>query len=462
MASPGRHSGLSGAVASFVSAQFAYRRYHSRVPKLRPFRALRFDAAAADLSAVLAPPYDIISPGDRLALLDRDPHNIVRIELPADLGTAGANDYAAAAATLAEWREAGVLVKDAEPTVTIHEMRWTDAEGREGCATGLFCRLRLEEYGLDGGVLPHEKTHGGPKADRYALLEATRLNTSPLVFLAGSDQAVTSAALLALAEGAPDAEATTTDCVRHRLWIRDAAAAAPLLDLVSGAPLTIADGHHRYETALKYRADHEADRDADADPAWDYLLALIYPLDQSPPALPTHRVIRGFPCGEDLLERVKPYAALERLPDHETLLARMAEPVEFESGATGTGRIGLFTRGLAAILTVDRPAVDVLLDASLSVGSRGLDVNALSVIIERAFGDDATAMAAEGRLWYVKDATVATGQVTSEEASAAFLLHEMPPAAIALVAGAGEVMPQKSTYFDPKAPTGLLLSPLEW
>ncbi len=432
------------------------------MPKLRPFRALRFDATAADLSAVLAPPYDIISPADRLALLDRDPHNIVRIELPADLGAADAPDYAAAAATLDEWREVGVLVKDTEPTVTVHEMRWTDAEGREQSATGLFCRLRLEEYGPGAGVLPHENTHGGPKADRYALLEATCLNTSPLVFLAGSDPAATSAALLALTEGVPDAGATTADGVRHRLWIRNAVAAEPVLELMSGAPLTIADGHHRYETALKYRADHEADRDADADPAWDYLLALIYPLDQSPPALPTHRVIRGFPCGEDLLERVMPFAGIERLPDRDTLLARVAKPVEFDSGATGSGRIGLFTRGLAAILTVDRAAVDVLLEPSLSVGSRGLDVNALSVIIEHAYGDDATTMAAEGRLWYVKDAADATTQVTDEEASAAFLLHEMPPAAIALVAGAGEVMPQKSTYFDPKAPTGLLLSPHEW
>jgi len=233
---------------------------------------------------------------------------------------------------------------------------------------------------------------------------------------------------------------------------------------MSGAPLTIADGHHRYETALKYRADHEAYRaaDADDDPAWDYLLALIYPVDQSPPVLPTHRVIRGFPCGEDLLARVAPYAAVELLPDIETLSARMAEPVEFESGATGTGRMGLFTRGLAALLTVDRAALDAHLEAGLSAGSRGLDVNALSVIIEHAYGDATTIMAAEGRLWYVKDAAIATRQVSDEEASATFLLHPMPPAAIALVAGAGEVMPQKSTYFDPKAPTGLLLSPLEW
>ncbi len=432
------------------------------MPDLRTFRALRFDTAATDLSRVLAPPYDIISPGERAALLARDPHNIVRIDLPAALGAAGPEDYAAAAATLAEWREAGILVKDTEPTVTVHEMRWFDAEGHERRATGLFCRLRLEEYGPDAGVLPHEMTHAGAKADRYALLESTQLNSSPIVFLAGSDPAATSAALLALTERAADAEALTPDGVRHRLWICGAEEAGPVLRLMSAAPLTIADGHHRYETALAYRADREADRAGDPDPAWDHLLALVYPLDQSPPALPTHRVIRGRPCGEDLIERLLPYAAIDRLPDAETMLSRVAEPAEFSQGATGTGRIGLFTHGEAAMLTVNGAATDALLAANLSAASRGLDVNALSVIIDKAFGDDVSTMAADGRLWYVKDAAAAVQQVLDEEASVAFLLHEMPPVAIALVAEAGEVMPQKSTYFDPKAPTGLLLSPLEW
>ena len=327
-----------------------------------------------------------------------------------------------------------------------------------------MCRLGLEEYGPDAGVLPHEKTHGGPKADRYALLEATQVNTSPLIFLAGSEPVATSDALLALTEREPDATGSTADGVQHRLWIVQAAAAEPVLELMRAQPITIADGHHRYETALTYRRDQEATRPADGEPAWDYALALIYPLDQSPPALPTHRVIRGKPCGEDLIERLAPYATIERLPDSASLLARMAEPARFEPGATGTGRIGVLhrTSESAAILTVNRAATDSLLEAGLSDGSRGLDVNALSVIIDKTFGADATELAAGGQLWYVKDAAEATAQVDSEEASLALLLDEMPPAAISLVAEAGEVMPQKSTYFNPKAPTGLALSPLEW
>jgi uncharacterized protein (DUF1015 family) len=433
------------------------------VPTLRPFRALRFDAASTDLSGVLAPPYDIISPAERRELLERDPRNIVRIELPADLGEAEEDDYDRAAATAAEWRAAGTLVKDAEPTVTVHEMRWLDAEGRPQTATGLLARLKLEEYGPGGGVLPHERTHGGPKADRYALLAATQLNTSPLIFLAGSDPASTSAALLALTDREPDVTATTTDGVDHRLWVVSAEDAGPVLTAMSAAPVTIADGHHRYETALAYRRDREAERGPD-EPAWDYALALIYPLDQSPPALPTHRVLRGRPCGDELLERLVRYGRIERLPDRATLLVRMAEPVDFSDGATGTGRIGIFTgeEAAAAILTVDRAVIESRLAADLSAASRGLDVNALSVIIEGAVGDDATGLAAAGRLWYVKDADDATAQVEEGTASAAFLLDEMPPSAISLVAEAGEVMPQKSTYFNPKAPTGLVLNPLEW
>ena len=187
------------------------------MPTLRPFRALRFDAGSTDLSAVLAPPYDVISPAERQALLELDPHNIVRIELPADLGAAGPDDYRAAAATAMEWRRSGILVQDDAPTVTVHQMRWTDADGQAQRATGLLARLKLEEYGPGAGVLPHEKTHGGPKADRYALLEATQLNTSPLIFLAGSDPATTSAALLALTEREPDARGITGDGTEHHL-----------------------------------------------------------------------------------------------------------------------------------------------------------------------------------------------------------------------------------------------------
>jgi uncharacterized protein (DUF1015 family) len=334
----------------------------------------------------------------------------------------------------------------------------------------------------------------GPKEDRYQLLKATGLNTSPIVVLAGGDAAATSATLDSLAAGPPDTEVTSLDGVRHRLWIhavpdrglpgdieprpgrpveaaargapaagrdRDGTALA-LLDLVASAPVTIADGHHRYETALRYRAERGANRACESDPAWDYVMALVYPVDRSPAALPTHRVVRGRPCGDELIDRLAGYASVEQLGDSAALLARMAEPPVRPAGATGTGRIGVVTVGRACLLSLDRSAIERLVEPGLSAASRGLDVVALSAIIERVYGDEPGAMADEGRLWYVKDAPDAARQVEGEAASACYLLDAMPAAAVAMVARAGEVMPHKSTYFDPKAPTGLLFSPMEW
>jgi uncharacterized protein (DUF1015 family) len=122
------------------------RRYHAAVPILRPFRALRFDASSVDLARVLAPPYDIIGPGQRADLLARDPHNAVRIELPAEVGSADDDAYRTAARTVAEWRTERILVKDRRPTLTVHEMTWLDGGGRSRSCIGLFARLRLEPY----------------------------------------------------------------------------------------------------------------------------------------------------------------------------------------------------------------------------------------------------------------------------------------------------------------------------
>ena len=189
------------------------------MPTLRPFRALRYDVSSGDLSALLAPPYDVISPAQRQELLARHPHNIVRIELPADLGSATDDDYRSAAETLAAWQRDGVLVRDASPMVTVHRMSWADADGQRHTATGVLAQLHLEAFGPGAGVLPHERTLGGPKQDRLRLLEETRANTSPVILLAGSDPALAGAALAGLMQPTADARATTADGVGHELWV---------------------------------------------------------------------------------------------------------------------------------------------------------------------------------------------------------------------------------------------------
>jgi uncharacterized protein (DUF1015 family) len=465
------------------------------VPILRPFRALRFDLTHTDLSSVLCPPYDIISPTERVALLERDPHNAVRIELPADLGTAGPDDYRAAARTVAEWRTDGVLRKDRAPSLTIHRMTWIprggERAGQEAQATGVLARLRLEPFTPGAGVLRHERTLSGPKEDRYALLRATGLNTSPIVLLGddatpdGPDDepaASIGARIGALTAGRPDATGQA-DGVSHEIWIvptedrgRDGSGAradgglaridgsnagADLLAALAATPLTIADGHHRYETALRYREERGRNRACESDPAWDYVLALIYPAGDAPPALPTHRVLRDGPVGDALIETLGGFAAVERLAGADELLGRMANPPTIADGESGSGRIGVMSGSAAAIVDVRPEAVAARL-ADLSAACRSLDVNALGATIEAVWGADAGSLASAGRLRYVKDAHEAVALVSKGEAASAFLLDPIPAAVITRIARGGEVMPQKSTYFHPKAPTGLLFSPMEW
>jgi uncharacterized protein (DUF1015 family) len=450
--------------------------------------------AGADLSSVLCPPYDIISPAERRALLERDPHNAVRLELPADLGEASAGDYRGAARTVAEWRTDGVLRKDREPAITLHRMSWTTPGGDPAQVTGVLARLRLEPFGPGSGVLPHERTLGGPKEDRFALLRATGLNISPIVLLGdgstdvgrpdGSAAGTLDVRLETLTAGPPDVTATL-DGVRHEAWVlpmadrgrdedgeRTDGPAAPieddlgdassLLAALAAAPLTIADGHHRYETAIRYREERGRNRACESDPAWDYVLALVYPPGGAPPALPTHRVLLDEPVGDALIAALSDLFTAERMDGADRLVERMAIAPSLRNGASGSGRIGVLSGASSAILHVRPAAVADRFGAEASEASRGLDVNALGAAIEAVWGRDAGSLASDGRLRYVKAAREAVGLVTSGEAATAFLLDPIPASAITRVARAGEVMPQKSTYFHPKAPTGLVFSPMEW
>lgn len=454
------------------------------MPILRAFRALRYaHAPGADVSPVLCPPYDIIGPDKLTALLARDAHNAVRLELPqpapgADPGTR----YKAAARALSEWRTDKVLVKDRRATITLHEMTFPGPTGSERRALGFFVRLKLEAFAdaAADGVRRHERTLTGPKEDRYQLLKATGANLSPVVLLHEADRAGTRALSGRLTAGPADAVATTDDGVRHRVWIAEASsgqdvdlrtgkAASPgavdasaLLALVGTSALTIADGHHRYETALRYREERGTVRACESDPAWDYVMALLYHVDDAPPVLPTHRVLLSGPSGKALVTALDGLFDVERVADPTAVLARMAaDPPVGAADATGSGRIGMVSGDVAAILTARPDAFAPLLDASASDASRGLDVNRVAAAMER-IGVDAAALAAGDRVRYVKNAAEAVTLAVDGGAAAALLLDGPPVTAVTRVAAAGEVMPQKSTYFDPKAPTGLLFGPLEW
>jgi uncharacterized protein (DUF1015 family) len=443
------------------------------VPTLSPFRALRYDpAVVGDLSAVISPPYDVISPPERARLLVRNPHNVVRIELPVspagEVGDDPGQAYRAAAETLRAWRRDGALRIDEHPSLYVYEQRYnlpgTVADGAERVQRGFFARLRLEPFGE--GVRPHERTFSGPKKDRLLLLRATETNTSPIVVLSDDPEARTADILARVAAEPPTAEATDDEGTRHRIWALSADESGHD-ELIAGAearPVTIADGHHRYETALRYRDERRSQRsvsggaaptgkEASDDEAFDHVLALV--LDASEPTknggptvLPTHRLLGGnlelapaLTAGAGRYFTVNP-----RSPDE--LVRDFSAP--FVAGPPG--RFGLLVGDAAYDLVTLPGAVAPLFGADVPSVVRELDSAVLEAVLRRLLADP--------RLSYTHDAHEAWRAIESGEAAAGFLLHPTAVQDVIRVASAGALMPQKSTYFYPKAATGLVMHPL--
>ena len=437
------------------------------VPQIRPFRALRFDPSViGELGAVVAPPYDVIDEPRRADLVARHPANVVRLDLPTDEpGDEPDQKYRRAARTLAEWRSDGTLRKDPHPSIYVYEQTYCvpgTATGRT--QRGFFARLRLESFEPGGSVLPHERTLSGPREDRYKLLRATGVNTSPVVVLY-QDSGGRSAELLdALTGAGPIVDVTDDEGTRHRLWAVAAdggepdPAVAALLATAGRGPVTIADGHHRYETALRYRDERRMTRSCDEDPAFDYLLVLLLEAGEPLTVLPTHRLVRtgaGSASRLDLLARARELFDVEEV-DRDALLAAFEAPA-----GGGRGRVGLRVNGQAAILNARRDVFRPLLPCG-GAAVPGLDVTRLGVALARLAGVDADAVAA-GAVGFTKSAREAMDAADrADEFDVAFLLEPTPVPDILAVAADGDVMPQKSTYFYPKALTGLVINPHEW
>jgi uncharacterized protein (DUF1015 family) len=275
------------------------------VPNIRPFRALRFDSSVVgDIGLVVAPPYDVITPEQRPAFVERHPANVVRLDHPVEeAGDEPDDRYRRAARTLAAWRSDGTLRKDPHPSIYVYEQEYTvPGSTARRLQRGFFGRLQLEAFGPGSGVLPHERTMTGPKEDRYRLLRATGVNTSPVIGLLDDASGETGVRLATAAAGAPDLDVTDDDGVHHRLWSVPADGegltadlAAALIKAAEAGPITIADGHHRYETALRYRDERRMTRSCEEDPAFDYLLMLFLEATGEPlTVLPTHRLVRGI------------------------------------------------------------------------------------------------------------------------------------------------------------------------
>jgi uncharacterized protein (DUF1015 family) len=357
--------------------------------QIKPFRALRYDTdQAGPLDELIAPPYDVIGPDERTQYLEQSPYNVVHLTLPDSEEEAGR--------ALADWRREGILVPEDESFWVVSQ----DYVGPDGVArtrTGLVASLKLEPYEA-GMVLPHERTHRGPKEGRLRLLREARTELEPIFLLYEGDKPFTRP------DRPPDIEVEGT-----RLWrVDDDGIAAAFAD----RRLLIADGHHRYETALAYH-------DEAGTPESGYMMVVLVSLeDPGLTIFPTHRVFEAAPSLEALSgeKRADPESALRELDD--------------------------IPRDRAAVVVYDG-------ETELAVDGAGeLDVQ----LVDR--------LGHEG-LSYTADWRQAVEEVDSGQAEVAILMRPTRIEDVFAVASRGETMPQKSTYFYPKLVSGLLFHPLE-
>jgi uncharacterized protein (DUF1015 family) len=444
------------------------------VPSIHPFRALRYSPeVVGDLAAVVAPPYDVIGPEEHRSLLARDPRNVVRLDLPeAEPGEPEDERYRRAARTLTAWRLDGTLRRDPRAALYPYEQRYrVPGTSRDAIRRGFFARVRLEPFGPASGIRAHERTLAGAREDRYRLLRATGVNTSPVVGLASDDSGTVAEWLHAVAATPPVADLVDAADVRHRLWLapagegdaRDETVAA-VCERVGANAITLADGHHRYETALRYCEERRLGA-VEADPAWaDILMLILEPIEGPLTVLPTHRVVLGLdgPTIAHVIERLPDLFDVEAGVEPRRLLSEFGA----RRATGGEGRFGLWTDHGGAILRARRAAFERLLPAG-GAALRRLDVTLASIAMEQLAGIGPAAVA-EGRVAFTMDAAEAIAWVDAGTAptgglaaSAALLLDPTPASEIVAVAADGDVMPQKSTYIYPKAATGLVINPLE-
>lgn len=417
--------------------------------EVRAFPALRY---AADPALTIAPPYDVISPGEQRALYDRSPHNVVRVEYgeQREGDTAHDNRYTRAAGDLRGWRASGVLALDAAPAIYGYrqEFEW---DGVRHARQAWFVALRLEEWSK-AVVKPHEHTLAKPKADRLDLLRATRTQVSPVysLFRPRDGRAP-------VVDGGARIIDCTADGQRHVVTsITEAGAIAAFAAQLAASDVYIADGHHRYETALAYRDEVRAKASSwsGEEPENFVLMALTHHADPGLLVLPTHRIVHRAPP-PDVRDRLERYFRIEEL----------AAGTEARRSAD-SGRTAFVAHGLAdtpLLLTLeDRAGVEALMPRGESAAWMQLDVNVLQYgVLEAVFGIDAGALTAGGAVTYTQDAAQAAAAVASGDASAALLLNATPVEQVLAVSDANGRMPQKSTYFYPKLPTGLVMRALD-
>ena len=413
-----------------------------------------YDPSKVDLAQVVAPPYDIITAEDQKRYYRQDPRNVVRLiagEVKASDNTED-NKYTRAAGFFQEWLRTGIIRRETQPGAFIYEERFKDPLlGEERRRVGILAVSELEPFGT--GILAHERTHARAKADRLSLTRAVGANLSPVFALFQDPSHEVARLLEPVMREKPRLSVTLQGNEEHRIW------SLPVDDrlkriaaVLRESRLFMADGHHRYETALNYRNRMRLEHpDAPADAAFNF--ALIMLVDADDPGLiilPTHRLLRDLENfdGKELLRRLPESGPVTRRADRASLLAAMQE------GSSHRVGIGL-ADGSMATVDLSEPAGDADPVARLDVSLLHRE------ILEKHLGLEEKVLDEERYLSYSRDPEFVLAEVAEGRAQAAFLLRPPEVSDVLAVAGAGRVMPQKSTYFYPKPLSGIVFNPLD-
>ncbi|HHX77733.1 MAG TPA: DUF1015 domain-containing protein [Firmicutes bacterium] len=419
-----------------------------------PIAGIRYsDLKVKNLAEVIAPPYDVISAEEQHDLYRNNPYNIIRLEKPRDEGGEGdgpekSNKYWRAAAQYQSWLEEGVLLREKEEAIYLYEQHFS-YEGKTYIREGFTCGVKAEPYST-GTVLPHEETLQKPIEDRLKLMRSCKANFSP-IFGLYEDSKNLAMQILRAAAGANPPVISFTDKQGHihKAWkITGRGAIEELAALFKAKKLFIADGHHRYETAVKYREEN-----GPKPGKHDYVMMTLFNIyDPGLLVLPTHRlVINNCPeTAATLLQKLRGTFAIETLSmDGRTICAKGLEML----GAAGKDRpaLGLYAGGEKYYLLKYRGDLEETLDTIILQEE----------ILAKYLGIDAEKCRQGDCLDYTRDCREAVTAVAAGRCKLAFLLNPPPAGSVIAVAEAGKKMPQKSTYFYPKLASGLIINPLD-
>ncbi len=417
---------------------------------VKPFKGLRYSENAGKINEIVCPPYDIISDEQRKSFLGTNPNNVIRLELPRE----GEDIYASAADTLKNWLDEDLLKTEEEDCFYIYEEDF-EVDGQNYTLKGVIGRVKLTNFD-EGVVIPHENTLSAAKEDRFNLMMATGCNFSQVYCLFEDDDKKITNKLNNFSSGAPIHSFTDTEGVTHKLW--KTSDTTLLSKLFETKALYIADGHHRYETGLRYR-DTQRGLGACEDAASEYIMMMLVPANcDGLVVFPTHRIVHSLKefDMEELLRKCNEFFYVGELSGAKSLERNLKS--EYEKGLIS---FGFYAENRYFLLTLKDKLSLVEKLPHLHPTLRNLDVSVLhSLVLEEILGIDKENLAKQINLKYTRDLDEAVADVDGG-ANCSFILNPTRVSQIIEVGSAGQKMPQKSTYFYPKLITGLVMNKIK-